>query len=274
MHELEDGAAFNQIRLNLFQVGWVSQKSSEWVHSGVESPFNRIYFVVKGDPVVTRDDPKIGGGKAVSLLPGKVYLIPLNRRFSYACEKRVEKLYAHFRLETSLGRDLFEDVQEVLELGSFDTKTVNKMRPSEEKGNLERVLFLKSILYQFLSRAAFPDVTGFQRDRELRKRYETVLRKMEEGLSARLTVENLARLQGRSLASFSGDFRRDFGRTAKSFLNRRLTARAMDLLTQSDRKIRDVARELGFDDEYYFSRFFKKMTGRSPLDYRKMSRMG
>ena len=31
----------------------------------------------------------------------------------------------------------------------------------------------------------------------------------------------------------------------------------------------DVAREVGYDDAGYFSRVFKKVTGRTPVAYRK-----
>ena len=45
--------------------------------------------------------------------------------------------------------------------------------------------------------------------------------------------------------------------------------RAKQLLSDSSRTVSDVAREVGYDDAGYFSRVFKKVTGRTPVAYRK-----
>jgi YesN/AraC family two-component response regulator len=36
----------------------------------------------------------------------------------------------------------------------------------------------------------------------------------------------------------------------------------------SDKKMKEIAETLRFNDEFYFSRFFKKMNGLSPSAYR------
>ena len=40
------------------------------------------------------------------------------------------------------------------------------------------------------------------------------------------------------------------------------------LLKESAKPVKLIAAEIGFPDEYYFSRLFKKRTGVSPSDYR------
>ena len=44
---------------------------------------------------------------------------------------------------------------------------------------------------------------------------------------------------------------------------------ACRLFDETDKNITEVARECGIDDIAYFSRFFRKMTGVSPSEYRK-----
>lgn len=51
-------------------------------------------------------------------------------------------------------------------------------------------------------------------------------------------------------------------------LNRRIAC-AMELLSGTNLKIREVAEQSGFHDYHYFSKAFKKKTGLSPAEYRK-----
>ena len=45
--------------------------------------------------------------------------------------------------------------------------------------------------------------------------------------------------------------------------------KAIDLLSSTNLTIKEVASKLGMDDASYFSRWFKKHIGFSPLEYRK-----
>lgn len=45
--------------------------------------------------------------------------------------------------------------------------------------------------------------------------------------------------------------------------------RAADMLINTDLAIKEIASLTGWDDEYYFSRLFKKNYSLSPLQYRK-----
>ena len=45
--------------------------------------------------------------------------------------------------------------------------------------------------------------------------------------------------------------------------------RAAELLLRSDKRVGEIAGELGFTSEYYFSRFFRKHIGVPPLAFRK-----
>lgn len=43
--------------------------------------------------------------------------------------------------------------------------------------------------------------------------------------------------------------------------------KAKELILEGDIKIKAVAQTLGFTDEFYFSRIFKRMTGISPSEF-------
>ena len=59
------------------------------------------------------------------------------------------------------------------------------------------------------------------------------------------------------------------GRTAITILNEMSIQEAKMQLKHTSLSISDIAFQLGFEDLSYFSRFFKKATGMSPMDYRR-----
>jgi AraC-like DNA-binding protein len=60
------------------------------------------------------------------------------------------------------------------------------------------------------------------------------------------------------------------GKTPTEWINQSLVMEAKTLLYQSGQSIGEIATEIGINDSSYFSRFFKKHEGISPLAYRKM----
>jgi AraC-like DNA-binding protein len=59
------------------------------------------------------------------------------------------------------------------------------------------------------------------------------------------------------------------GKTAIQVLNERRLAEARSRLKYTDATVSEIAYRLGFEDQSYFSRFFKKATGVSPAKFRK-----
>jgi AraC-like DNA-binding protein len=63
--------------------------------------------------------------------------------------------------------------------------------------------------------------------------------------------------------------REHLGKTLTGLVRDRLLTHAKWQLLHTLRPVKEVARELGFDDELYFSRLFKKATGFSPTAFRE-----
>lgn len=81
-------------------------------------------------------------------------------------------------------------------------------------------------------------------------------------------VEVLLARAGQSHDHVSRRFRETYGMTPLSYLNRLRMERAKALLDGTDLSVTEVARRLGFGDFRYFSRLFRKVTGRTPREHR------
>lgn len=78
------------------------------------------------------------------------------------------------------------------------------------------------------------------------------------------STEALAELAGLSHSHFRALFKEQTGETVLQFRNRLKIARASALLQSGVCNVTEAAYATGFSDVYYFSRLFKKMTGKSP----------
>jgi AraC family transcriptional activator of pobA len=84
----------------------------------------------------------------------------------------------------------------------------------------------------------------------------------------RLTLADYADTLGISAGQLSRLCREVRGESALDVINARVVHEAERELVYSILSVKQVAALLGFDDEAYFGRFFKKHTGRSPTEFR------
>ena len=83
-----------------------------------------------------------------------------------------------------------------------------------------------------------------------------------------LTLKLLAQFLGYSEKYCSDFFQSTMGESFSGYLKRRRTDTATSLLTTTDKSVADIAAALGFSDQFSFSHFFKRSTGRSPREFR------
>ena len=82
------------------------------------------------------------------------------------------------------------------------------------------------------------------------------------------SLQTYAEQVGVSLGQLSRLCREVLGKSSLQVMNDRLIQEAQRELVYSSVPIKQLASELGFEDDAYFSRFFRKHTGVSPKDYR------
>ena len=92
---------------------------------------------------------------------------------------------------------------------------------------------------------------------------------MKGHLSEPLKVATLAALVNFSRSHYTTLFRRVTGYAPLSYLNHLRMQHAVQLLNTPDLSIKQISDQLGFSDQFYFSRAFRKMHNHSPTEHRR-----
>lgn len=91
---------------------------------------------------------------------------------------------------------------------------------------------------------------------------------MLENINGQITLDSLAASANMSKYHFASKYKNLTGYPPiKHFLNMKME-HACHLLDSSEMSVKEIAGELGYDDQLYFSRLFSKTIGKSPRSYR------
>jgi AraC-like DNA-binding protein len=92
---------------------------------------------------------------------------------------------------------------------------------------------------------------------------------MKGHLSEQLKVATLAALVNLSRSHYTTLFRRVTGYSPLNYLNHLRMQQAVQLLNGTDLPIKRISEQLGFSEQFYFSRAFAKMHNHSPSEHRR-----
>lgn len=96
---------------------------------------------------------------------------------------------------------------------------------------------------------------------------EKVIEYLHQNISNKVTLQELSDLVHISPFYLSRAFKNSTGYTVIEYFNKIKIDKAKELMIESDKKVKDIAQMIGFGDEFYFSRIFKKIEGISPSEF-------
>lgn len=129
-----------------------------------------------------------------------------------------------------------------------------------ELANIKLLQFLSSFVYSPEERALHDTATADPVNRSIAF--------MRKNVNQTLTVEALAAQANYSVSHFTSLFRQKTGFSPIHYFNQLKIQQACQHLHFTDRSVKEIGYELGFQDSFYFSRLFKKQMGLSPSQYR------
>lgn len=91
----------------------------------------------------------------------------------------------------------------------------------------------------------------------------------EENLSSAIEMKDLTRILDVDYDWFRSIFKAETGLSPYQYFLKLKIERAKELLQCTDLQVQEIAYQLAFENQYYFSRVFKKKTGLCPVEWRK-----
>lgn len=92
---------------------------------------------------------------------------------------------------------------------------------------------------------------------------------VEQNLTEKLLVDDIAMAVGLSPSRLAHLFRQETGQTIQTHIEARRLQLASDLLRRTSFPIKQIAASTGFDNQFYFSQRFRRHMGLSPQQFRQ-----
>lgn len=276
----------NQLSVLTLNVG-LARHNGDWNWKNVRSPFARLYYVTEGEAQVLIPP------HTYTLTPRHLYLIPPFTTHSNVCTGRFVHYYIHI-YEADENASLFEtwkfpvevdaeaadmmlmqrlcDMNPFLKLPESNPDVydnhqmlmhhlwLNLQRPFYDKVESRGILFV--LFSRFLTQASLK-VEIYD------SRIQKVVRYIRSHIGEPLPLEELSSMAYMSKDHFIRKFKQAIGLTPVLYITTRRMEKAEVLLVTTTLSVKQIARELGYDNTSYFTRLFRKHFKLSPLMYRK-----
>lgn len=118
---------------------------------------------------------------------------------------------------------------------------------------------------------AAADAAGEMKDLEnvrTSKVIEIITSYIQKNYKYDISMQDVARHMNYSEAYFCKLFKQCFNRNFTSYLTEYRVEEAKRLLTESTVNVKEIGRAVGYSDSNYFTKVFRRITGKSPTEYR------
>lgn len=258
----------------------------DWNYKNISSPFTRIYYVTEGHAQLEFQD------RIQDLTPGNLYIIPAFTQHNCICGGKFCHYYVHIYNEA--GHDILEDWELPTEIPSgketldivrrlydlcpgmeltqadprfYDNSmSLNQRILKNKQRELHMRIESRGIIYILLS--AFLR-HGRQKQYVGDRRITRLLEFIRAHIEDRPDLDALASFSCMSKDHLTRIFKREMQMTPLQYINKKKIEKAQLELIGEKTPVKEIAYKLGFEDQTYFNRIFKKNTGMTPTEYRK-----
>lgn len=191
--------------------------------------------------------------------PWSIYWLHFTGEKSHLFRSIYNKVYSIDAAPEARFKDriiLFEEIFQNLEMGY----------------SIENLEYTTLCLWHFI--ASFRFLSQYREVNKEKKGdiIQKAIQYMKNNLPQKLSLEDIAGHVGYSPSHFGQVFLKKTGQTPLNYFNQLKIQKACQLLDFSELKIKEIAEELGFYDQYHFFKVFFKQIGEPPTQYKKRNK--
>ena len=153
----------------------------------------------------------------------------------------------------------------------YDVPVYNMKKKREQRYGSEQMLkiLLEYFLIRLLRENTFPD--GIDDGAESPALINEIVAYMNDNYREKITIDELAFLFKTNRATLCKSFKEATGYTLIEFINNKKFESAKSKIVNTGDTFTKIAADLNFESIHYFTRFFKKMAGVTPKEYRRVN---
>ena len=92
---------------------------------------------------------------------------------------------------------------------------------------------------------------------------------IEKNMNKPISITDLCEYSNISKSVLYKSFQKHLNTSPNQYINEKKIAKAKDLINNTEMPIKEIADNLGFTNTTYFYKLFKKVTGITPIQYKK-----
>lgn len=136
-----------------------------------------------------------------------------------------------------------------------------------DRFSLDQIEYSSLLIKNFIVHLIYTEICEIIHPEE--DRVENALAYMKSNLDQEIKIHDLSSRFHLSVSRFSELFKERTGYSPIQYLILIRIQKACQLLHFTDLSVKEISTKVGFEDQYYFSRMFKKIMGLSPIKYRQ-----
>ncbi len=265
-----------KLKKSFFYISTFKQLKSAFINDPDRDLYYEIYWVKNEKPLhfIDKNKMKVEGDW--------MYLVPPLRNYQFQKTNREGILLAFNKdILTYEAKEFSLNVFNLFSKhGDFSTlfideensktlTTIFNLIKAEYTSPLDNLLLLRTLLKAFLLKLMASSQQQLISPDINEKRIYHFLLLLENHYATEKSVSFYADKLNLSAKRLNQILKPKLGKTINQLIQERLLIEAKHLLFVGKESIKEISFSLGFEDSSYFSRFFKKLTGLSPEEFRK-----